>query len=112
MASDLCAEVTLGHEIGPLDAGPAPGPLQKGRPIEDAVGMVGDDRIGHALVANQRRQGAGVDAADADDVARPEPIAERRLGAVVRGRRDRGMQHDAADAGPRGPHSAFRRPAH
>ena len=74
--------------------------LQRGE-IEFAVGRVRDHRVGHALFADQHGQRAGVDAAQTDDAAAFKPVVEIAGGAVVRLRRDGGMQNDAAGARPR-----------
>ena len=87
------------HEVHPVYAGPGGGlgaqPLQ----IEAAVRRMGDDRIGHALVANERGERARVDAIEADDSARREPARQRRLRAVVRGLGGLGGEDRAERAG-------------
>jgi hypothetical protein len=57
-----------------------------------------DHRIRHALGADQRGESAGVDAGQADDAARLQPLVEMLGGAVVRGIGDRGAQDHAACA--------------
>ena len=56
---------------------------------------MGDDGVGHALVADERGQGAGIDAGKPDDAARFQPLVEVARGAVVGGLGD-GRAHDAA----------------
>ena len=46
---------------------------------------MGDHAIGHALVADQSGEGAGVDAGEADDAARLQPFVEMAARAVVGG---------------------------
>ncbi len=55
-----------------------------------------DHCVGHALLADQRGERAGVDAGKADDAAGFEPVVEVARGAVVRRRGDVGVQDDAA----------------
>src|SRR3712207_8508875 len=59
--------------------------------------VVGDDRVRHAVLADQRREGAGVDAGDADDAARLEPGVEVAGRAPVRRVADGGRQHDRSE---------------
>ena len=59
---------------------------------------MGDDAVGHAVLADAGGQRPGVDAGDADDVALLEPGIEPLGGAVVGGIGDVGLEHDAADA--------------
>ena len=66
--------------------------------IEAAGRLVGDHRVRHALFADECGEGAGVDAGKPDDAAAFQPGIEVACGAVVRRRRDRGMQNDAARA--------------
>ena len=61
------------REVEPFEPRPVPRlPEQRGD-IELAVRRMGDDRIGHALLADEGGERARVDAADADDVARLQP---------------------------------------
>src|SRR5262249_7677535 len=79
---------------------PRPGarlPFEDGE-VELARGLVRDHRIGHPLLADAARERAGVDAAEPDDAATPEPLVERAGGAVVRGLGDVGAQDHAARA--------------
>ena len=59
---------------------------------------MGDDRIHHALLADERRQGARIDAADAHDAARHEPFVEAATRTPIGGLGDRLRDHDAAHA--------------
>ena len=70
---------------------------QHRRLVEPAVGGVADNAVGHAGLADAGRQGTGVDAGDADDVAGLQPSVEPVGGTVVRGVGDVGAQHAAAD---------------
>ena len=63
--------------------------------------MMGDDRIRHALLADERRQGTRIDAADAPDAARHEPFVEAAARPPIRRLGDRLGEHDAAHAGRR-----------
>ena len=60
--------------------------------------LVGDHRVRHALLADERGERAGVDAGKSDDAAALEPRIEMPRGAVIRRRGDGGMQNDAARA--------------
>ena len=60
--------------------------------------LVRDHGVGHALLADQRGQRAGVDAGEADDAARLQPVVEVARRAIVRRRGDVGVQDDAAGA--------------
>ncbi len=66
--------------------------------IELAVLGMRDDGVRHALAADQRGQRAGIDAGEADDAARLQPLVEMPGGAVVRGVGDPGAQDHAARA--------------
>ena len=50
----------------------------QGLEVEIAVRVVGDDRVRHALVADERGQRPGVDAGEADDAAGFQPGIEMR----------------------------------
>ncbi len=63
---------------------------------------MGDDAVGHAVLADAGGQGAGIDTGDADDVALLEPGIELFGSAVVGWIGDVGLEHDAADAGESG----------
>ena len=65
------------------------------RKIELALGIVGDDAIGHALVADQIGECACVDTGQPDDAARFEPLVEMTTRAIV-GRLGYGGLDDAA----------------
>ena len=56
------------------------------------------DGVGHALLADERGQRARVDAGDADDAARLQPLVEVPGGAVVRRIGDVGLEDAAAHA--------------
>ena len=64
-------------------------------------GIVRDDAVRHALLADQRGQRARVDAGDADDAARLQPLVEVARRAEVRRLGDVGLQNAAAHAGAR-----------
>ncbi len=84
------------NEVHPVDSGPG-GRLGAQRvEVEGAVGRMGDDRVRHAALADERRQRAGVDAGHANDSPRFEPAVEPRLRAEIRGTRNVGA-HDGAD---------------
>ena len=63
--------------------------------IEDALGIMGDHRVRHAVLADPGGQRARVDAAEADDAARLQPGVEMLGGAVVRRFGDVGLEDDA-----------------
>ncbi len=60
-----------------------------------------DHRVRHAALADARGERPGIEAGKPDDAAAFQPGIELARGAVVRRRRDRRMQHDAARAGRR-----------
>jgi hypothetical protein len=66
--------------------------------VEEAVGLVGDDAVRHALFADAGGQRPRVDAGDADDVALLQPGVEPLDRPVVGRVGDVGAQHRAADA--------------
>jgi uncharacterized protein YqeY len=72
-----------GHEIHAGDARPGGRFFFQRVEIERAVGRVGDDGVGHALVADERGQGPGVDARQADDATRLQPRVEMPRRAIV-----------------------------
>ena len=84
------------HEIHADEARPFARFLLEGIEIEPARGLVRNHRVGHALEANSAGERARVDAGEADDAARFEPLVEMASRAVIRRRRDGGVQHDAA----------------
>ena len=57
-----------------------------------------DHRVGHALLADERGQRAGVDAGDGDDAARLQPVVEVLASAPARWLGDGSAQHAAAHA--------------
>ena len=79
-----CAARHHRHEVHADEARPLPRFLLQRVEIELAVGRVRDHGVGHALGADQAGQRAGVDAGEADDAARLEPVVEMARGAVVR----------------------------
>ena len=92
----------VGHEIHADETGPR---LRFGLELVDvelARGLVRDDAVRHALLANARGQRARIDARDADDAAGLQPRVEMLGGAIVRRLRDVGAQHAAAHARARG----------
>ena len=58
-----------------------------------------DDRVGHALFADQRRQRARVDAGQRDDAAPLQPLVEMAGGAIVGRIGDVGLEDRADRAG-------------
>ena len=60
-----------------------------------------DDRVRHALLADEGGERAGIEAGKPDDAAAFQPSVEVPRRAVVRRLRDRRMQHDAARTGRR-----------
>src|SRR6185437_15753584 len=91
------------NEVHADQAGPFAGLALERVEIETARGLVGDHRVGHAVLPDQRGQRAGVDAGEPDDAAALEPFVEMARGAVVRWLGDGGMQHT-----PRAPGVAAR----
>ena len=84
------------HEIHADESRPFARFLLEGIEIEPARGLVRNHRVRHALEANSAGERARVDAGEADDAPRFEPLIEMAPRAVVRRRRDGGVQHDAA----------------
>ena len=62
---------------------------------------MGDDRVRHAVLANERGERARVEAIKADDAAALQPCIEIALGPVIGRTRDRRMNDDAAHCGAR-----------
>ena len=93
----LAAGDVLG-EIEPDHAGEGRRLALQRREIEAAGRIVGDHRVRHALLADQRRQRPGIDAGDGDDAAGFQPIVEVLAGAIVRWLGDVGAEHAAAHA--------------
>ena len=80
--------------------GPFPGAgLQFGE-IEDAVGRMRDDRVGHALLADENGQRARIDARHGDDAAPLQPLVEFASGAIAGRAGDVGLEHRADRAVP------------
>src|SRR5690606_38893609 len=76
-------------------AGPLARLAGQGVEVEAAVGVVGDDRVRRALVADATGQGAGVHAGQADHAAHAHPGVQPALGAPV-GRVGRQVAEDGA----------------
>ena len=70
---------------------PIPLSALQGDNVEDPVGRMRDDRVRHALVADQGGQRPRVDAGNADDAAALQPGVERPGRAVVGRLGDRRM---------------------
>ena len=66
--------------------------------VELAAGVVRDHGVGHALLADERGERAGVEAGQPDDAARLQPLVEMAGGAEVRRLGDVGAHDDAARA--------------
>ena len=86
------------HQVHAFEAGPFARLFLQAVQVELAVSRMRDHGVRHALAADQRGQRAGVDAGEADDAARLQPLVEMLGGAVVRGIGDRGAQDHAARA--------------
>ena len=63
---------------------------------------MGDDGVGRAIFADPGRQCAGIDAGEAYDAARLQPLVEMLGRAIVRGIGDVGLEDDANGAAPGG----------
>ena len=81
------------HQPAPFRRLPA-----QGVEVEAALRIVGDDRVGHALLADAAGQGPGVHAGQADDAAPGHPAAEIGLRPPV-GRRCRGVPENRSAGG-------------
>ena len=86
------------HQVHAFEAGPFAGFFLQPVQVEHAVLGVGDHGVGHALLADQRGQCPCVDAGQADDAARLQPLVEMAGGAVIRGIGDSSAQDHAARA--------------
>ena len=86
------------HQVHADQARPCRGFLLQRGEIERAVRRVRDHGIGHALLADQRGERAGIDAGEPDNAARAQPVVQIAGGAVVRGRRDGAVQDHPARA--------------
>ena len=86
-------------EIEAFEAAPGLGHGEQLLHVELALGIVGDDAVGHALVADQVGEFAGVDARQADDASGLQPFVEMLGGAVIGGLGDGGLDHAAFDGG-------------
>ena len=86
------------HEIHADETGPGFGVALERLDVEVSGRLVRDHGIRHAVLANERRQRAGVDAGKADDAAAFQPGIEIARRPIIRRLGDRGMQHDAAGA--------------
>ena len=62
---------------------------------------MGDDRVRHAVLANEGSERAGVEAVKADNAPALQPCIEIALGPVIGRTRDRRMNDDAAHSGAR-----------
>ncbi len=69
--------------------------------IEDAGRRVGDDAMRHAVLADFLGQGARIDAGNADNAARHQPVIEAHIRTPV-GRRGGGVAEDGALGGTLG----------
>ena len=87
------------HKIHADQAGPFRGFLLERGDIEFAIGRVRDHGVRHAVDADQRRQGARIDAGQPDNAARLEPVTEISGCAIVRRRGDRAVQNNPTRAG-------------
>src|SRR3546814_17743886 len=92
----LVRSAHLGGEVHALQTRPLRGHGPAGLQVQRAVGEVHDGRVRRPEVAHPAGEGAGVDAAETDEVVRSQPGVEvlrvapaRRLGDVV-------APHDAA----------------
>ncbi len=75
--------------------------------VEDAVRIVGDDAVRHAVFADPGGQRAGIDAAQADDAAGLQPLVEMLGGTVARRIGDIGLEDDADGTVPGGRRQIF-----
>ena len=75
--------------------------------IEDAVRIMGDNRVRGTVFADPCRQGAGVYAAEADDAAGLKPGIQMLDRAEVRGVGDVGLEDDADGAAAGGGRQVF-----
>src|SRR6516165_7882444 len=89
------------HEIHADETRPRLGFAVESVTVEAAGWFVGNDRVGHALLPDQRGQRAGVDAGKPDHAAALEPLIEMPRRTVVRWCADGRVQHDATRAGRR-----------
>ena len=89
-------------EFGALHAGAIASLGLKRVEIESAIGIVRDNRIRHTAFANEHRQCARVDAADADDAASAEPAIKALGGPIIRWACYRGVEDAPAHAGGSG----------
>ena len=62
---------------------------------------MGDDRVRHAVLANERGERTGIEAIKANDSAAFQPYVEIALGPVIGRTRDRRMNDNAAHCGAR-----------
>src|SRR5690606_7977625 len=78
--------LTGGNFLGQIEADetrPGLRLLLQGVDVEFAVGGMGDDRVGGALLAQKNGKRAGVDAADGYDAAALQPVVKVAGGAIV-----------------------------
>ena len=88
----------LRHQVHADEARPGLGLRLQLVDVERRRGLMRDDAVGHALLADACGERARVDAGQRDDAARLQPLVEVLGGAVVGGLRDAGAQHAAAHA--------------
>ena len=86
------------HQVHAFEAGPFARLFFQPVQVELAVSRVRDHGVGHAALADQRGQRAGIDAGKPDDAACLQPLIEMPRGAVVRRVGDGGAQDHAARA--------------
>ena len=86
-------------EVHAFEAGPVGGFASERGDRERADGVVGDDAVRHAVLADQARQAAGVDAGEAHDVVALQPDVEVLGVAIVRRVGDEGFDDQAAGGG-------------
>ncbi len=67
--------------------------------VEISVRRMGDDGVGHALLANEHRQRARVDAGNGDDAAGGQPLVEMHGGTMVRRIGEVGLENRAYRSG-------------
>jgi hypothetical protein len=91
-----------GHEVHADEARPFTRLLLQELQVESSGRRVGDDRVGHALDADEARERPRVHAAQPDHAACLEPFVEVTRCAIVRRRGDGSAENDPARSGRRG----------
>ena len=86
------------NEVEPGHRGQSLGLGGERAEVEDAILVMRDHGIRHAFVADESRERARIDAADADDATRHEPFVEAAPGPPIRRLGDRLGEHHAAHA--------------